>query len=49
VTCALQAVVASLNGLGLKFDVSDIELVREPKEQVGVTLFLQQPELYIMP
>eukprot|EP00197_Chlamydomonas_leiostraca_P004297 CAMPEP_0202875542 /NCGR_PEP_ID=MMETSP1391-20130828/27486_1 /ASSEMBLY_ACC=CAM_ASM_000867 /TAXON_ID=1034604 /ORGANISM="Chlamydomonas leiostraca, Strain SAG 11-49" /LENGTH=286 /DNA_ID=CAMNT_0049557237 /DNA_START=166 /DNA_END=1026 /DNA_ORIENTATION=- len=29
-----KAVVASLNGLGLNFDVSQIELVREPKEQV---------------
>lgn len=30
-----KAVVASLNDLGLHFDVSQIELVREPKEQVG--------------
>ncbi len=29
-----KAVVASLNGLGLGFDVSQIELVRDPKEQV---------------
>jgi len=30
-----KAVVASLNDLGLKFDVSQIELVREPQQQVG--------------
>ncbi|KAF5839555.1 hypothetical protein DUNSADRAFT_529 [Dunaliella salina] len=31
-----KAVVASLNDLGLNFDVSQIELVREPKQQMEV-------------
>jgi hypothetical protein len=29
-----KAVVASLNGLGLPFDVPQIELVRDPEQQV---------------
>ena len=30
----LQAVVQSFQGLGIDFDVSKIQLVREPSEQV---------------
>jgi len=29
-----KAVVASLNDLGLNFDVAEIELIREPQKQV---------------
>lgn len=32
--CATQAVVQSFQGLGINFDMSQIELVRDPKEQV---------------